>query len=266
MSADGGGDWEARWREHARAHGENPARRYRTRLVLAAVGEAGRAPRVLDLGCGPGVLAGEIAEAFPEATIVGVDRSREAVTRARALLARGRFFEADLTSEAWPLEHAELRGFADVATCCEVLEHLDDPGAALRNLRACLAPEGRLIVTVPSGPRTAFDVLIGHRRHYRADELRALLDREGFTVERVRAAGFPFFNLYKLAVLLRGRAVERDARLDPTRPGARGHALEAAYAVFEALFRANLERTPWGWQLLAVARRRAAAPGAESGR
>ena len=65
------------------------------------------------------------------------------------------------------------------------------------------------MVTVPGGPRTAFDRHIGHRRHYTTDALRAVLDAAGLEVELVQGAGLPFFNLYKLLVMMRGDAVAR---------------------------------------------------------
>jgi hypothetical protein len=111
-----------------------------------------------------------------------------------------------------------------------------------------------LIITVPSGPRSSFDKHIGHRRHYRAADLRTLLEHEGYRVERIVSAGFPFFNMYKLVVIARGDSAVRDAEIKASDPGASRWALDAAYAAFAWLFRLNLERIPWGWQLLAVAR------------
>jgi len=49
-------------------------------------------------------------------------------------------------SEPWT--HGSLGPF-DAVVASEVLEHLDDPASALRNLRSCLVPRGALVVTVP---------------------------------------------------------------------------------------------------------------------
>ena len=65
------------------------------------------------------------------------------------------------------------------------------------------------------------------------------------------AAGFPFFNLYKLVVLLRGRRLVEEARAGASMASSPAARLVAA--AFRALFALNLRRTPWGWQLLAVA-------------
>jgi hypothetical protein len=113
-----------------------------------------------------------------------------------------------------------------------------------------------LIVTVPSGPRSRFELHIGHRRHYGAAELRDLIDRSGWRVERVRCAGFPFFNAYKLVSIARGDAVIRDAAPSGPAGAVARHAMNAALATFDALFRWNANDTSWGWQLIATARAR----------
>jgi SAM-dependent methyltransferase len=248
--------WENAWRELARVHTDNPARRRRTALVREAIGRAVGAIRLVDLGCGPGLLLSELAEALPDAELYGVDVSRIALELARDRLPRARFVEADLAREDGASSAlASLVGSVDVATCSEVLEHLDDPRPLLRAARVCLATSGRLIVTVPSGPRTAFDRSIGHRRHYRAAELRELLEGEGFAVERVMRAGFPFFVLYRLLVLARGDALRNDVRAAFARDRL-PLGLRAAYALFDRLMRHDLEDTRWGWQLVAIARRK----------
>jgi hypothetical protein len=108
-----------------------------------------------------------------------------------------------------------------------------------------------LVVTVPGGPRTAFDKSIGHRRHFRPAALRAVLEDAGLTVERVHGNGFPFFDVYKLLVLLRGEAVARDvsAATPPSRLAA------FVMRVFGVLLRPGWNSSRLGWQLTAEARR-----------
>ena len=106
------------------------------------------------------------------------------------------------------------------------------------------------MVTVPGGPRSAFDRHIGHRRHFTPAALRSLLSGAGFDVERVTRAGFPFFNLYRLAVIARGRKLIEDleSARRPTRaagPGGRAGVLRPRPSASTWL------RTPFGWQLVA---------------
>ncbi len=123
-----------------------------------------------------------------------------------------------------------------------------------RNASEYLAPGCRLVVTVPGGPRSAFDRHIGHRQHFTPARLRGVVEAGGFDRVEVQRAGFPFFDLYRLIVLLRGKHLIADVeetgeqRLDQ---GASG----AALRFFDRAFRYNLDSSPLGWQLTAVAHR-----------
>ena len=60
---------------------------------------------------------------------------------------------------------------------------------------------------------SAFDKHIGHRRHFTPERLRQLLLDAGLQVESLNGAGFsPFFNLYRLTVVARGKKLIDDAR------------------------------------------------------
>jgi hypothetical protein len=104
-------------------------------------------------------------------------------------------------------------------------------------------------VTVPAGPMSAFDRHIGHRRHFSAGRLRTTLRDAGLDVSDLRGAGFPFFNVYRLAVVARGKKLIDDA-------GYEHHTLPLAARVtmrtFSWLFRLNTDKTKLGWQLVAV--------------
>jgi ubiquinone/menaquinone biosynthesis C-methylase UbiE len=58
----------------------------------------------------------------------------------------------------------------DLAVCLDVIEHLEDDRAALRELRRVVAPAGSLLVTVPAYERlwSAHDELNHHQRRYSA--------------------------------------------------------------------------------------------------
>lgn len=89
----------------------------------------------------------------------------------------------------------EDAAFADLGaiTLWHVLEHVEDPAAALARLRGWLRPGGALLVGVPDldslqarvgGPRWYHLDLPRHRTHFTARGLRVLLARTGFTVRR----------------------------------------------------------------------------------
>jgi len=172
-----------------------------------------------------------------------VEISREKVSGAT-------FLETDLLRS--PAPPAPFAGWATHAVCSEVLEHVDDPRQLLVNARPYLAGGCKLIVTVPGGPMSAFDHHIGHRQHYTPAILRALLESAGFQLDQAAGAGFPFFNLYRLVVIARGKSLIRDV-------SSRDHAhmpflARFSMSVFRMLFWFNLNKGAWGWQTIAAAR------------
>jgi SAM-dependent methyltransferase len=251
-------DWNRHWSAFGDAVEGNPGTAYRTRLILEMLGPVPDDSVVLEIGCGQGEFALQLARRFPHAEVGGIDVSAEGVRRANERATElglpARFSQRDLMA---PVELAEgERGRATVAICSEVLEHVDDPGILLRHAAEYLAPDCRLLVTVPGGPRSAFDRHIGHRRHFAPDRLRHLLEHNGFDQVRVRRAGFPFFDLYRLVVIARGKRLITDVEETSGAPldqGASGTALR----LFNRAFRYNLDSSPFGWQLLAEARRSA---------
>jgi SAM-dependent methyltransferase len=240
-------DWDAHWSAYAEAAARNPAQEYRRRLVLQLLAEDGSPERLLDIGSGTGDLALSLRHAFPDADVVGLELSAAGVAVAQEKVSEAVFLQRNLLEDGEPEEG--FRGWATHAVCSEVLEHVDDSGRLLANALPYLAPGCLLVVTVPGGPMSAFDRHIGHRRHYRPAELRELLETAGFSVERATGAGFPFFNLYRLVVILRGRRLVADAER-----GGAGRVARLTMQMFESLFRLNLASSPWGWQTIALAR------------
>ena len=184
----------------------------RRRIIAAFVEEACRKleqdslqngrPRILDVGCGTGAnleLLGNYGEAE------GVDVSPEALAFCRA---RGLTNVRQGEAEKLPYKD----GSFDLVTALDVVEHLDDDVAGLREMRRILRPSGRALLFVP-----AFMFLWGvqddvshHRRRYRLPELRRVLKEAGYEVERATYANLSFF-----APILMGRVVMRATGLRP---------------------------------------------------
>ena len=104
--------------------------------------DARAARRILDVGSGLGILAARVAEAAPEASVVGLERLAEQLARANTTLesSRVRFIHGD--AHHLPLAS---RSF-DVAYCRYVLEHVADPGAVLNEMHRVLREDGRVCV------------------------------------------------------------------------------------------------------------------------
>jgi SAM-dependent methyltransferase len=243
-------DWDRHWQDYAEAAKHNPAQRYRRRLVfeLLALGES--PARVLDIGSGQGDFAVELLHRHPRAELLGLELSEAGVAIAQRKAPGAQFIQRDLMQSAQP--PPQWRRWASHAVCSEVLEHVDHPEELLGNAAAYMAPGGRLVVTVPGGPMSTFDRHIGHRRHFSPAALRSLLEEARFAVEAVSGAGFPFFNLYKLVVILRGRRLIEDVAASEGEPESR--LARAVMEVFRVLFRLNRQRGRRGWQTIAVAR------------
>jgi trans-aconitate methyltransferase len=243
-------DWSRHWRQYADSAQNNPAQAYRRKLILAHLAGTLPVAKVLDIGSGQGDLAAQLRARYPEAEIRGLELSEVGVEIASRKVPSARFFQRDLLLPMEP--PAEQASWATHAVCSEVLEHVERPDVLLRHALAYLAPGCRLIVTVPGGPVSSFDRHIGHRKHYTRRDLRRLLSSAGLEVERVSAAGFPFFNLYRIAILLRGEKLISDVASEGT--GAPSGLARLMMKLFRMLFVLNLESSPWGWQLLATAR------------
>jgi histidinol-phosphate phosphatase family protein len=246
-------DWDQHWSDYAGVTEDNPAEAYRRQAIIGLIDRRRPPRRIVDVGCGQGDLLVELATRWPEAELAGVELSAEGLAVAATKVPGARLHRQDLLDGSdLP---AGLAGWADVAICSEVIEHVDDPARLLRVASGLLEPGGAMVVTVPGGPRTAFDRHIGHRRHYDPASLRAVLDEAGLDVEVVTGIGFPFFDLYKLVVLAQGDRLARD--LAGSEPPSR--LASAAMRAFGVLLRTGRNSQRHGWQTVAIARRPVAA-------
>jgi 2-polyprenyl-6-hydroxyphenyl methylase/3-demethylubiquinone-9 3-methyltransferase len=156
----------------------------------------GAGERVLDVGCGEGLLAAELAGIG--ADVVGIDVAEEPLKRARA-----RDPELDLRlvdgEGPWDLPDASF----DVVWAGEVIEHVADTAAWLSEARRVLRSGGTLLLSTPAHGRLAllrmalsrrafaghFDPLGDHLRFYSRETLTGLLEDFGFQEVEVRAIG-----------------------------------------------------------------------------
>jgi ubiquinone/menaquinone biosynthesis C-methylase UbiE len=102
----------------------------------------GRGARWLDVGCGPGLVARLAANQGYHATGLDIDPAmiRQARQQARRSVSSAQFEEAGLER----LVDSRLK--ADVVSAASLLAVLDDRGAAVRSLLACLKDDGVLLI------------------------------------------------------------------------------------------------------------------------
>jgi SAM-dependent methyltransferase len=97
---------------------------------------------ILEVGCGDGSFTRSLAECSTRVTAVDISASQvERNARAHPEI---RFIQHDI-AQSFPFANEAF----DAIWCSEVLEHLFDPGFALREMQRVLARGGRLLVTVP---------------------------------------------------------------------------------------------------------------------
>jgi SAM-dependent methyltransferase len=137
----------------------------------------GRELRILDVGCGTGTMLRELRR---YGRVKGVDADEQAVR-----LCRRRGIEDVEQVSPGPLPFDD--GSFDLVTALDVVEHVDDDVAMLRELRRVLAPGGTLLVSVPAFAFLwgAQDEIAHHKRRYRAPELRERLLAAGFEIRRL---------------------------------------------------------------------------------
>ena len=144
-----------------------------------------RRPRILDVGCGTGANLLMLSK-YGDAE--GVDVSEDALAFCRE---RGLEQVKLGAAEKLPYDDATF----DLVTALDVVEHLDDDLAGLREMRRVLRPGGRVLLFVPTfmflwGVQ---DDVSNHRRRYRLPELRRVLEQAGFEIERTTYANVTFF-------------------------------------------------------------------------
>ena len=178
--------------------------RRRVRTIMAWVPPvAGR--RVLDVPCGQGFYLHRYSFVEPLCTAIGVELEPRTLARAgRALRGLG----VPLTNASVYELPFDADSF-DAVICSEVLEHLDDDVAGLREVRRVVRPGGTVAITVPHanypfwwdpinktleafigrairrGPLAG--IWAGHRRLYTRTALRSAVIEAGFEIIEERS-------------------------------------------------------------------------------
>jgi glycosyltransferase involved in cell wall biosynthesis/SAM-dependent methyltransferase len=146
--------------------------------------------RVLDLGCGAGQLSLPLSERCALALSIDLDMPR--LRELRDSGTEQHLPVRPVCGDAARLPLADVS--LDAVVCREVLEHIDEPGEVLDEIRRVLSPEGKLCVTVPSAHTERWFQWVdsrwldmaGHVHVFRRSEMCALLERHGFRIRSVR--------------------------------------------------------------------------------
>lgn len=189
-------------------HGMNPLR---LRFIKDRVDLAGL--KVLDVGCGGGLLAEAMTEAG--AAVTGIDLAHEALLVARLHAIENGLAIDYRETAVEDLAQGEAAGTFDVVTCLEMLEHVPDPSSVVLACARLVKPGGFVFFsTINRTPKAWLTAIVGgeyllnvlprgtheYARFIRPSELAAWMRAAGLETTAISGVRYwPVVNHYALS-------------------------------------------------------------------
>ena len=162
--------------------------------ILSMMNLSGDGLRVLEIGCACGATLREIGKRNPTARLYGVELNEDAAAIAAP-------FATILSMNVENLNPADIAERFDYIVMGDVVEHLLDPWAAIRNMRELLVPGGAVMASIPNVAhiRNVFNLLRGfwsyqeqglldrtHFRFFTQYEIIKIFEEAGFLIEEIK--------------------------------------------------------------------------------
>lgn len=207
--------------------------------------ELGREPRVLDVGCGSGVLAREL-KTFG-ANVAAIDVAAHAEWDS-AVTDGVHFREGDY------LEVSSELGSHDCVLALDVMEHIEDESGFVSAIERNVRPGGLIILTVPAYQWmwSRHDDINHHFRRYTRQTLGDALEGRGLRVVR---CGYIFFGLIAPKLVAKGLEGFRSSDRVPVPPETINRAATTYFLWELTLARSRRDFLPAGTSVVAVCRR-----------
>ena len=180
------------------------ARAPRFNLWMADVIRPFCGERVLEIGSGVGNLSRAL---LPRSQYVASDVNPLYLQTLSGLAAANPYLSATYCDVSDLSSFPRTEGGFDTVVCLNVIEHVGDDRASLRNIRSVLGKHGRAIVLVPQGMWNygTLDEVLGHRRRYTRESLGALASDCDMRIEEL----IEFNRTGTIAWFLNGKLLRR---------------------------------------------------------
>lgn len=166
-------------------------KRWHTGKLKAVLNHIDFSPeKVLDVGCASGWFLSQIKEKYPKASYFGVDIYDDAIEYGKKRYGKMELLVAD--AHKLPYKSSSF----DLLVCTEVLEHVDDPGLVIQEIKRVLQKNGKAIIELDSGS-VLFSIVWflwrlskggvwnhSHLHSFTVQKLEKMLKKGGFTIER----------------------------------------------------------------------------------
>lgn len=168
---------------------------FRRYNVISQVRKLDGAKTFIDVGCGAGDLACNLASKL-NLQGMGTDFNDEAIELATKML---QAYGLKNSPEFKKLDGSQVKGLkpADIVFCMEVLEHVKDDQQLLKDIISI--SKRYVVISVPAHQRlfTTSDELAGHYRRYEKQALQELLQDSGLEIKSFIAYGYPFTSIIR---------------------------------------------------------------------